>query len=93
MPADRQVQPEAAALPVLAAKRNGCSHHWLIEGAILPLSKGVCQACGEERWFRNQLRWEEIAPVNKLMGRRAARRELAGAAPGATASVAEMRWA
>lgn len=40
-----------------------CSHHWIIEAAMLPLSKGVCTECGEERLFRNQLSWEEIAPV------------------------------
>jgi hypothetical protein len=41
----------------------GCSHHWIIEAAMLPLSKGVCRVCGEEKLFRNQLSWEEITPV------------------------------
>ncbi len=30
-----------------------CAHHWLIETAAGPLSKGVCRLCGEEREFTN----------------------------------------
>lgn len=55
-----------AAVAAVPAGRDGCRHHWVIEGATLPLSKGTCQSCGEERWFRNHFRWEEIAPVSKL---------------------------
>ena len=58
----RELVPTTAA----PAGRNGiheCCHHWIIEVALGPLSKGVCKACGEERLFRNQLRWSELAPV------------------------------
>ena len=30
-----------------------CAHHWLIETAAGPVSKGVCRLCGEERQFTN----------------------------------------
>ena len=51
------------AVPARRDRVGECSHHWIIEAALLPLSKGVCRACGEERLFRNQLSWEEITPV------------------------------
>ncbi len=43
-----------------------CHHHWLIDAAGGPTSKGICRACGAERHFKNSLdstEWErEIAP-------------------------------
>lgn len=45
-----------------SGKRN-CCHHWVIDVAVGPLSKGECRLCGAERLFRNHLRWAEIAPV------------------------------
>jgi len=51
------------AVPARRERIGTCPHHWMIEAAMLPLSKGVCRACGEERLFRNQLSWEEITPV------------------------------
>ena len=30
-----------------------CAHHWIIETAAGPVSKGKCQLCGEEREFSN----------------------------------------
>jgi len=32
-----------------------CPHHWMIERAAGPTSKGVCRLCGEERDFDNSL--------------------------------------
>ncbi len=32
-----------------------CPHHWLIETATGPRSKGKCQLCGEEREFNNSV--------------------------------------
>ena len=32
-----------------------CAHHWLIETAAGPVSKGVCRLCGEEREFANSV--------------------------------------
>ena len=30
-----------------------CSHHWVIEPATGPLSRGLCRSCGEVRTFSN----------------------------------------
>ena len=30
-----------------------CAHHWMIETANGPLSRGSCSLCGEEREFSN----------------------------------------
>ena len=38
-----------------------CHHHWLIDAAAGPTSKGVCRLCGAERQFSNYLErtlWE-----------------------------------
>ena len=46
--------------------QNLCQHHWLIEPAGGPTSKGCCRLCGEERSFRNSLDsmgWERDMPV------------------------------
>ena len=32
---------------------ESCTHHWVIDSANGPLSKGVCQRCGGERDFKN----------------------------------------
>ena len=32
-----------------------CMHHWAIERANGPISKGTCRVCGEEREFRNSI--------------------------------------
>ncbi len=32
-----------------------CAHHWLIDVAGGPKSKGVCRICGAERLFKNAL--------------------------------------
>ena len=44
---------------------NQCSHHWVIEGAGGPTSKGICRLCGAEKDFRNYLegaRWDNDTP-------------------------------
>jgi hypothetical protein len=69
----RQRHEKAGSTTAITARRDrtvGCSHHWIIEAAMLPLSKGVCRVCGEEKLFRNQLQWAEIAPVRVINGRR-----------------------
>lgn len=33
-----------------------CTHHWIIDSPIGPISKGVCKICGEQREFCNQWR-------------------------------------
>ncbi len=32
-----------------------CPHHWVIETANGPISKGKCRLCGEEREFNNSV--------------------------------------
>ncbi len=32
-----------------------CMHHWVIERANGPISKGTCRVCGEEREFNNSV--------------------------------------
>ncbi len=32
-----------------------CKHHWAIERANGPISKGTCRVCGEEREFNNSV--------------------------------------
>jgi hypothetical protein len=68
----RQRHEKPGSTTAVTARRDptvGCSHHWIIEAAMLPLSKGVCRVCGEEKLFRNQLQWAEIAPVRVINGR------------------------
>lgn len=62
------------AAPVASARdvRHNCCHHWIIDVAIDPLSKGVCRLCGEEKLFRNRLQWDEIVPEGVVsIGRQA----------------------
>ena len=44
---------------------NQCPHHWVIEGAGGPTSKGLCRLCGAEKDFKNYLesaRWDTDTP-------------------------------
>ena len=34
---------------------SACRHHWIIEAAAGPTSRGRCKRCGEERQFTNSL--------------------------------------
>ncbi len=61
-----------APIPAARNMKDNCCHHWVIEVAIDPLSKGVCKTCGEEKLFRNHLRWAEIMPAGVMNGRRQA---------------------
>lgn len=39
-----------------------CRHHWIIEPAVGPVSKGVCRKCGVHKEFKNYLEetpWRE----------------------------------
>jgi hypothetical protein len=36
-------------------KKATCIHHWLIEPATGPVSRGVCKFCGEQKDFFNIL--------------------------------------
>ena len=35
--------------------KEGCHHHWLIESASGPTSRGRCRFCGAEKEFYNSL--------------------------------------
>jgi len=43
--------------------RQKCCHHWLIESAAGPVSKGVCRYCGMQNEFNNY--FSEYLKVNK----------------------------
>ena len=53
-----------------------CSHHWLIESAKGPTSKGVCKYCGSEREFLNYWRgffWEDdVSMLDEVCGAQSA---------------------
>ncbi len=51
-------------------RKRQCSHHWVIDFAVGPLSRGECRVCGEERLFRNHLMWSEVAPLGAMKERR-----------------------
>ncbi len=41
--------------------KEQCRHHWVIESASGPISRGVCRLCGTVKEFSNRLpdtRWE-----------------------------------
>ncbi len=42
----------------------GCRHHWLIEAANGPVSRGVCRNCLESREFRNSVVGNEKEPAD-----------------------------
>ena len=44
--------------------KSTCQHHWLIDAAIGPTSKGCCRICGEERIFLNIV--EDLQPKESL---------------------------
>ena len=35
--------------------KRPCSHHWIIEPSEGPVSRGLCQLCGDGRQFRNYI--------------------------------------
>ena len=39
-----------------------CHHHWLIDAAGGPLSKGTCRLCGAQRSFTNYLEGSAWGP-------------------------------
>ena len=43
--------PESLPVDAVAA----CCHHWIIEMANGPVSRGVCQKCFESREFKNSV--------------------------------------
>ena len=51
-----QSQPELIELDLTeASDEPRCCHHWVIQPANGPVSRGECQNCGEEREFRNSV--------------------------------------
>ena len=53
-----------------------CAHHWIIEAAGGPTSKGVCRRCGAEKEFLNYLEngpWDDDRPSYRVAGRRSSR--------------------
>ncbi len=35
-----------------------CCHHWAIEAAVGPVSRGECQKCGDVKEFKNSIDYE-----------------------------------
>ncbi len=46
-------QPASIGSPTQGQIPPTCSHHWVIESAVGPVSSGICQTCGEVREFTN----------------------------------------
>ena len=40
-----------------------CTHYWLIEGAVGPVSKGSCKYCGAKRRFLNSWQGTASKPI------------------------------
>lgn len=49
------VRQELVLEPVEVASLAQCCHHWIIETAEGPVSRGVCQICHESREFQNSI--------------------------------------
>ena len=53
----------------IKAPKVTCRHHWIIEPAVGPVSKGTCRKCGGQRQFKNYLEetpWREwTSPVKR----------------------------
>ena len=64
MEEDDLVPKKTTVLRQLVAQQ-GCCHHWLIEGATGPISRGVCKFCREEREFSNRL---DVLPKDEWTG-------------------------
>lgn len=51
-----------------------CRHHWVIDSALGPVSKGRCRNCGIEKEFKNYLEatpWgEDLSPLSSTMASR-----------------------
>lgn len=46
-----------------------CQHHWVIDTPAGPISRGVCQLCGEEREFKNFLEgtyWDDDTSLEQV---------------------------
>jgi len=63
MPRQKAKNPEFVSLPVATEEQGDikkvqplsppCVHHWIIEPANGPVSKGVCVTCDEIKDFKN----------------------------------------
>lgn len=52
---------ESAGIGISEIEHMECKHHWIIEAAEGPTSRGICCLCGEVREFENyqaDFRWE-----------------------------------
>ena len=46
----RKMQAAVAERPLVTTE---CHHHWVIDGASGPSSRGICKLCGAQRKFDN----------------------------------------
>ena len=42
-------------LPQAVEKQDVCHHHWMVEDADGPVSRGICRLCGARKYFPNYL--------------------------------------
>jgi len=65
-----QAQLEARTEPAASQ----CRHHWVIDSALGPVSKGACRNCGIEKEFKNYLEatpWgEDASPLSSALAAR-----------------------
>jgi hypothetical protein len=57
-------QQQPAAVAQEEAYIAPCRHHWIIETANGPVSRGVCRICQETREFRNSVGDLEREPLS-----------------------------
>jgi hypothetical protein len=57
---DSDCAPTADKIKELPAATT-CIHHWIIQPALGPTSKGVCKRCGAEKIFQNY--WDDDAAL------------------------------
>jgi len=55
--------------------QKSCVHHWMIEPANGPISKGVCRMCNAERSFTNVVQLGDITDWSKIANGRAKRED------------------
>ncbi len=61
-----KTRPVVLDLPELLAV---CQHHWIIESANGPVSKGHCKLCGRNYVFSNSMPMENWRKASAAVGR------------------------
>ena len=63
-------QEEKAVLSQESESLTFCTHHWVIETPVGPVSQGSCKFCGEGREFNNfptgSIYWEDDVTLDQV---------------------------